>query len=288
MSHLAPTDDFRHGPIVVVAARWLLAVAGLLFLLYRPASTLELAAGTLGVLAIAAVNFWIHTRLLTRQPLEPAWLYGATAADLTVITWLVAVQGGLAGNAFVFYYPAMLAFSLVFPRAVTMLFTASALSVYAVLCLNDHVDERVLVARVLSLAAVAFLGSRYQQVEAHRRARRAELAIATPASSPRLEAEEDVFYGQIVCITARWFVIAGAVFLALWRVSDVTQMQRHLIPLLALVAANFFLHGRYLMGLPANRLLLELASVLDLAVITAILLVVAPDGARGLRTPFFV
>ena len=76
-------DDLRHGHIVIVAARWLLVIAGLLFLLYRPQSTVELATGILGVLAIAAANFWLHTRLLTRQAIEPPWAYWASVGCAT-------------------------------------------------------------------------------------------------------------------------------------------------------------------------------------------------------------
>ncbi len=103
-----------------------------------------------------------------------------------------------------------------------------------------------------------------------------------------IESREDIFYGQIVFLVARWFVIAGAVFLSLWRAESITDIQRHIIPLAFLIAANFFLHGRYLMGLPANAVLLKLASALDLAVITLIILVVTPQGARGIENPFFV
>jgi len=112
--------------------------------------------------------------------------------------------------------------------------------------------------------------------------------MRTQPTIQEMEAREDIFYGQIVFIVARWFVIAGAVFLSLWRAESIADIQRHIIPLAFLIAANFFLHARYVMGLPANALLLKLASALDLAVITSIILVVTPQGARGIENPFFV
>lgn len=269
-----PTDE---GHIVIVAARWLLVVAGLAFLLYKPESTTELATGILGVLAIAVSNFWLHTRLLTHQSIDPQWAYWASAADLTVISWLVLIQGSGASKAFVFYYPAVLALSLVFPAAVSALLTSGVVGFVLLAGITDGADERLLMGRVLTLTAVSLLAARYRDVEARRRARHAELALAAPAESPRIEAQEDIFYGQIVCILARWFVIAGAIFLALYRAPSIAQMQRNLIPLLVLIAANFFLHARYLMGLPANALLLQLASALDLAVITALVVAGHPD-----------
>lgn len=269
--------DLRHGHIVIIAARWLLVVAGLGFLLYRPLSTAELGGGIVGVLTIAVANFWLHTRVLTRQPIEPQWAYWASAADLAVVSFLVLVQGSPASKAFVFYYPAILAYSLVFPAQVTGLLTSGVLSFVLIAGINDGLDERILAGRLLTLAAVSLIGWRYREVEAQRRARRAELSIIAPAESPAAEAKEDVYYGQIVCIVARWFVIAGALFLTLWHAPNVDHIQRNILPLVLVIAANFYLHGRYVMGLPANALLLALASALDAAVVTVVLMAGTPE-----------
>jgi hypothetical protein len=266
-----------NGLIIIVAARWLLVTAGLVFLLYRPQSTTEVGIGVLGVLGIAAANFWLHTRLLTKQAIEPQWAYWASIADLGVISSLVLLQGSGTSKAYVFYYPAVLAYSLVFPRAVSALLTSGVVAFNLALGVTDGLDERILAARLLSLAAVSLIGAQYREVEARRQGRRQELSIAAPPESARVEAQEDVFYGQIVCILARWFVIAGAIFLALYRAPSVAYMQRNLAPLLLLIAANFFLHARYMMGLPANALLLGVASVLDLAVITALVAAGNPE-----------
>ncbi len=63
-------DDLEQGHSVIIAARWLLVTAGLMFVLYLPQSTTDLTAGVLAVRGIAAVNFWLHTRPLTNQPIE--------------------------------------------------------------------------------------------------------------------------------------------------------------------------------------------------------------------------
>jgi len=99
---------------------------------------------------------------------------------------------------------------------------------------------------------------------------------------------EDVFYGQIVFIGARWFVIIGAMFLTLWHAESVKAVKVNLAPLAFLIAANFFLHARYLMDLPANATLLKLASALDLVIITLIVLFLNPGGLTGINNPFFV
>ena len=122
-----PMDDLEHGHSVIIAARWLLVAAGLMFVLYRPQSTTELTAGVLAVLGMAAANFWLHTRPLTNQAVEPLWAYMASAADLAVISGLVLMQGSLTSKAYVFYYPAILVYSLVFPTRVSAVLTTAVL-----------------------------------------------------------------------------------------------------------------------------------------------------------------
>lgn len=276
----APLDDLEHGHSVIIAARWLLVAAGLMFVLYRPQSTTELTVGVLAVLGIAAANFWLHTRPLTNQAVEPLWAYMASAADLAVISGLVLMQGSLTSKAYVFYYPAVLVYSLVFPTGVSAVLTAGVLGFVFMRGVEDSLDERILVARLLTLAATAVIGWRYRRVEEQRRERRIEASSSRGvygSESARIEAREDIFYGQIVCITARWCIIAGSIFLALFHADDIGAMERSLIPLLILVAANFFLQGRYMMRLPANALFLQLLSFVDLAVITIIVMSGNPD-----------
>lgn len=82
------------------------------------------------------------------------------------------------------------------------------------------------------------------------------------------EAVEDVFYGQVVMIWARWAVVAALAVLFLWNVRDVAQMTERVLVLVMLMAVNFYLHRRYLSRRPANRILITLATLADLALIT--------------------
>ena len=64
----------------------------------------------------------------------------------------------------------------------------------------------ILVARLLTLAATAFIGWRYRRVEEQRHDRRAQVSPTRGvyvSESARIEAQEDIFFGQIVCIAAR-------------------------------------------------------------------------------------
>src|SRR5207245_6426995 len=91
---------------------------------------------------------------------------------------------------------------------------------------------------------------------------------------------EDVFFGQSVIVWARWSVILAGAVLVLWTSTTVAQLTRTFPFFLVLMAMNFFLHGRYVMGSPLNRTVVVAASVADLVLITAI--VVFWPGATGL------
>src|SRR5919109_3024289 len=90
----ASADDLAQGQIVVVVARWILVLAGLVLALWNPAPIGELRAQVAAVLLLAVANFYLHAQLLRRRPVIDAVAYAASAADLAVITFLVVLQGG--------------------------------------------------------------------------------------------------------------------------------------------------------------------------------------------------
>lgn len=98
--------------------------------------------------------------------------------------------------------------------------------------------------------------------------------------------QEDVFFGQTVIVWARWSVIVAGIVLVLWTSKDVGHLMVTMPFFLVLMAMNFFLHGRYVMGSPLNRVIVSVASVVDLVLITAI--VVFWPGSSGAANQFFV
>ncbi len=100
------------------------------------------------------------------------------------------------------------------------------------------------------------------------------------------EAAQDIFFGQIAIIWARWFLIAAGTLIALWSAQDIVQVIVSIVTVVALMAINFFAHGRYLMERPANQLLLIVTNIVDVAIITALVLL-WPDQA-GLKSNFFI
>src|SRR5437588_11522064 len=98
--------------------------------------------------------------------------------------------------------------------------------------------------------------------------------------------QEDLFFGQTVILWARWSVIVAGIVLVLWTSTDVALLTQTMPFFLVLMAVNFFLHGRYVMGSPLNRVVVTIASVVDLILITAI--VVLWPGSHGLHNQSFV
>jgi hypothetical protein len=97
---------------------------------------------------------------------------------------------------------------------------------------------------------------------------------------------EDVFFGQVVIIVARYFLIVGILAVALSSLSSSIELTMAVLPVIVFLGMNFFLHGRYLTERPANLRLVILTSVVDLVLVTAIVLV--GPGETGLHSPFFV
>ena len=100
------------------------------------------------------------------------------------------------------------------------------------------------------------------------------------------EAAEDIFFGQVVIIYARWFVVISMTILALWSSDSINQMVLGIAFVVPLIALNFFVHARYLMEKPANRLLLILLGVIDAVSIT--LIITFWPGDNGFNSQFYV
>jgi hypothetical protein len=167
--------DLASGQVVIVAARWILVTAGLVLALWNPAAIGPLRLQVLVLLLIAVANFFLHSQLLRKRGMVSDTAYLASAADLGVISLLVATQGGFDSNLFVFYFPAMLALSVAFRPKLTALYGGATVAAYALICLqsvgrdlnSDHVQT--IFVRTLMLAAVAVCGALYQRIERDRR-----------------------------------------------------------------------------------------------------------------------
>jgi len=114
MNRTETTDDLAHGQVVIIAARWILVMAGLVLALWNPAAMGELQTQVVLLLGLAGVNFFLHARLLMGRPISTPVVYAASVADLTVISIAIIVGGGFDSGLYVFYFPALLAVSVAF------------------------------------------------------------------------------------------------------------------------------------------------------------------------------
>jgi len=134
-----------------------------------------------GLMAVAMINFALHVRILSKQAPKIRWVYLASIADMCLISLITGLEGGLNTHIFLYYYPAVLGFALVFPGKITTWLTIGVMVLYSGICLlfsepamKFDGDEAILIFRLMSLLGVAVVGNRYRFVEGQRRAKAAE------------------------------------------------------------------------------------------------------------------
>ena len=277
MMHRVLSTELARGQTVIVYARWLLVLVGLLVAVWNPDSLPQLRIQVGVVLTVAIANFVMHAQILRRRPTLEAVAYGASLGDLLVISLLVASQGGFGSNTFVFYFPAVLAIAVAFPtrQAIGLSIIGVSLA-FLVGAIGAKNGEEVLL-RGLAIGAVAVIGNAYWRL--HR-------ARIRPTTSPAKDDAQDLYWGQVAALYARWAVIVGGALLVLSRAVSTSDLAVGIMPVVILLVVNFYLHGRYLMERPANSMLTLLASALDLALVGG--LYVTWSGSGGLANPAFV
>lgn len=103
------------------------------------------------------------------------------------------------------------------------------------------------------------------------------------------EASEDVFFGQVVLVWARWFLIAAGAVVVLTGLNDQAALITGTIPIVLLMFMNLYLHGRYLMEKPVGVPLIVLTSMMDLVIITLLVFFWPMVGAEGhISNQFFI
>ncbi len=180
--------DVAEGQTVIIAARWILVLAGLMLAVWDPAAIGELRMQIILILGLAGANFYLHAQILTRKPLLPAVALAASAADIAVISLIIIAQGG-DSTLFVFYFPALLVISVAFRPLVAVTFAGAAIAVYAMIFAGNFpdVDGPIVVTRMLMMAGVAVCGAVYWRLEENRR-REDDCSSATQSRGASQEA----------------------------------------------------------------------------------------------------
>ena len=166
------SEDLASGQTVLVWARWILIGTGLLLSFWTPKDLLTLQVQLAAIIALAFGNFYLHVQLLRGRPALDNVVYGASIADIAVVTALVLVQGGYPSPVFIFYFAAIVGISVAFPTVVTAGYTAMVVGVYGVISLATATTDEypAVFIRLLTIAAVAVCGNLFARHEAERRA----------------------------------------------------------------------------------------------------------------------
>lgn len=171
--YLGTSDDLAHGQVVIVTARWILIIASLILVLWNPGPLSQLRLEVLVLLVLAVANFYLNAQILMRRPAIDLVVYGASIADLSIISVLVASEGGFTSNIFVFYFPALMALAVAFPTLMTLLYGGGAMLIYGLIAVATmsatESNGQVVLARLLMLAAVVVCGNIYWRIEHDRR-----------------------------------------------------------------------------------------------------------------------
>ena len=111
-------------------------------------------------------------QLLRGHPALDNVVYGASLADICVVTALVLVQSGYPSPVFIFYFAAIVGISVAFPTQMTAGYTLLAIGVYGIICLATATGDEypAVFTRLLTIAAVAVCGNLFARHEAQRRA----------------------------------------------------------------------------------------------------------------------
>jgi hypothetical protein len=168
-----PLNPFADSQMVIIIARWVLVLSGLFLTLCdtQSVSMDTIRFEIMVILLLAVSNFYLVAQVLTKRPTLGAVLYGLGIADIAVITLIIIAQKGFESNVYTFYFPAMLAFSVVFPTIELYTFLGATIGMYGLvglMTLQTAADFQTLVIRLLMLAAVAVCGNYFSRIERNR------------------------------------------------------------------------------------------------------------------------
>lgn len=163
-------QDLAAGQPAIVAVRWMMIISGLVLAIWNVSDLAELRLMVIVIFLLAITNFYLQAQLLTKKPVITQVVYAASAVDLLLITLLVAAQGGYDSSIYVYYLPAIAAFSVAFPRWLTGVYVLFLMMAYWIIAsVSGDGQQMIIIIRLLMIAAVAFCGSLYLSIERTRR-----------------------------------------------------------------------------------------------------------------------
>ena len=165
-----------HVSWISVWGRWLMWLVVTYLLLNRPDSWNPEDSAYLAVpILLFVINGLLHYRLLVKRTVNWRWLLCLSVTDIALITIGISLGDGFSSLIFLFYYPALVIFAVVFPSLwLTLLWTTSTVALYIVVCLLtgsgdlDTSAERELITRLAVLYSLVIGVSKITQFERER------------------------------------------------------------------------------------------------------------------------
>ena len=184
-------------PILVVV-RWLILGVVLFFLNFHAgAETGERIGLNLVLVGAALLNARLHWLMWNGRRIPVALPLLASLYDITGITAGVALIDGFDNPNFLVYFPALLAFTLVFPGWWSVLYTAGALAAYTPISILTHsafdggdtADVKAMVLRLTTLVATLLIANMIVRIERRRRERAVAAEHASGLERERVSEE---------------------------------------------------------------------------------------------------
>ncbi len=201
-------DDCRPTVTITVIIRWLLLFAWLAMTNYRQAHDADWVAFNLMGAGMGVANAYLSWRIVTNRPIGWHHALALSLMELAVIATGLYILNWFQNRFYVFYYPALLGFSLMFPRRASFVMLAAIITLYVVMALTisptlseDAYQEKVLFVRVITMVGIVATGTLLVGWE---RARRREAVAAERSrSEENLELQRKTQEAELAALEER-------------------------------------------------------------------------------------
>ena len=158
-------DDYRPTVAITVIIRWLLVSAWLAMVNNRVGHDSTWVAFNLMGAGLAVANGYLSWRILTGQIITWYHALSMSLLDLAIITAGLYLFQGFQNHFYVFYYPALLGFSLMFPQRASFSVLGVVIALYVIMALTisptldtNLFQEKFLFVRVITMVGIVAAG----------------------------------------------------------------------------------------------------------------------------------
>jgi len=201
-------DDYRPTMTIAVAVRWLLLLAWFAMNNYRvELDPTWLALNLMGV-SLGGLNAYVTWRIVRRQPVSWRHALAMSIADLSLITGALFMRDGFQNDFYVFYYPALLGFSLLFPGRPSFGVLTIVIALYTIMAFTisptldtDSEQEKLLFVRLITMVGMVAAGTLITDWERSRR--REAVAAERQRAQENLELQQKAQESELAAVEER-------------------------------------------------------------------------------------